>query len=125
MSSNNLFRLTNLNKFEKETAKLFEKYSPLAKKILLVGPGRVGDSKAIPFFLRPYYRFQGKKYAEIIKKEVKKFPNVTHINPQEKEASYEKYGYTLAADKFHPNDKGHEFWFDLIVEGLETQTPGG
>jgi lysophospholipase L1-like esterase len=125
VSSNNLFRLTNLSKFESDSEKLFAKYSPLAEKVLLVGPGRVGDSTAIPFFVRPYYRYQGKKYAAVLKKEAPNFPNVAHINPQEHAALFENYGDTLAADKFHPNDQGHKFWFDLIVAGFETQTPGG
>lgn len=125
VSSNNLFRFTNLGQFEKDVEKLFAKFTPLGEKILLIGPGRIFDSKAVPLVMRPIYRHQGQKYAKILKSEAQKHSNVIYVNPFETSLSIEKYGDTLAIDKFHPGDSGHEFWFDMIINGLQTQTPGG
>jgi hypothetical protein len=60
-----------------------------------------------------------------LREEAERFDNVIYVNPFEHSSSREDYGYTLAADKFHPNDQGHKYWFDLIIQGLEKQTPGG
>lgn len=119
VSSNNLFRFTDLAQFKIDAAKLFAKFSPQTDKVLLIGPGRIFDSSAIPLFLRPIYKVRGEKYAKILREEAGKFENVIYVNPFEHQASAEHYGNTFATDKFHPNDSGHRFWFDLIREGLE------
>lgn len=118
ISSNNLFRFTELGQFTNDTKKVFELFAPKTKKLILIGPGRVADSNAIPLIMKPLYRHQGKKYAEIISTEAKKYQNIAHVNPQSGESSEKKYGYTLSSDKFHPNDSGHTYWFDLLKNEL-------
>lgn len=117
--SNNLFHFTNLKAFSTDTGNVLKKFSPLASKVILVGPGRVFDADAIPFFLKPIYKIQGKKYAQILKEEAGKFGSVEYVNPLSTEISHDKYGATSASDNFHPNDEGHRFWFDLISPNFQ------
>jgi lysophospholipase L1-like esterase len=122
VSSNNLFRLTGLKQFKLDTKSVLERFSPYTERLVLIGPGRVADSQAIPLFMKPVYKIFGSKYADILRLETKNYQNVTHVNPQIHLAQKQSYGYTLAEDKFHPNDSGHKFWFDLIVDALEKKT---
>lgn len=118
IGSNNLFRLTNLGRFREATPRVLAKYVPLTEKLIIIGPGRVADSDAIPFVLRPIYKLLGPAYAKTIREAAAKYANAVYVNPLEHSADFKKYGYTLAKDKFHPNDIGHQFWFDLIKTGF-------
>ena len=125
VGSNNLFRFTDIKQFEKDVEELYVKFSSKGKKVLLIGPGRIFDSSAVPLVIRPVYKYQGQKYAQILSSKSKEFDNVIHVTTFKHQASEKKYGNTLASDKFHPSDSGHEFWFDMIKGGLETKSPGG
>lgn len=114
ISSNDLFRFTNIGDFKNYTNKVLEKYSKLCDKLIIVGPGRLFDSTAIPIVLKPIYKIQSVKYADVISQSAKKFSNVIYINPLDTKVRRSEYGYTGATDGFHPNDEGHRFWFDLI-----------
>lgn len=118
ISSNDLFHFSNLSEFKNSTQKVLEKYSRNTDKLILIGPGRVFDTGAIPLFIKPFYKSQGAKYAKIIENEAKKYPNVIYVNPQNVSVPRSKYGATDATDGFHPNDEGHRFWFDLIKPNL-------
>ncbi len=118
VSSNNLFHLTSLSEFRKEAVELFKKFSPLGDKVILIGPGKIADSSAIPLIAKPVYLVQGPKYAEILKNEAKNYTNIVYVNPLEHKVEISKYGNTFATDNFHPNDSGHKYWFDLISSGF-------
>lgn len=119
VSSNNLFRFTDLDDFKIDTRAVLAKYSPLAKKLVIVGPGRIIDSQAVPVVFLPFYHLQGPKYAQVIDEAAKKYTNVVHVNPLLHKLDTKIYGKnTSAADKFHPNDEGQRYWFDLIKESL-------
>jgi lysophospholipase L1-like esterase len=118
ISSNDLFRFTNLTQFEKSTATVLKKYSPLADKIIIIGPGRIFDAKVIPFFIRPFYKYFAPKYAKIISEEVKNYPNMVHINPIDPPVNPKDYKGKPSADNFHPSDNGYLFWFDMVKTGL-------
>ncbi|HSX57698.1 MAG TPA: SGNH/GDSL hydrolase family protein [Candidatus Saccharimonadales bacterium] len=118
VSSNNLFRFTSMKDFASNVPKLFTKFSPLADKVILIGPGRISNSTAIPLPMRPLYVLEGPKYAKILKSEAAKFNNVVYVDPLEHPLEDNKFGNIEAADHFHPNDSGHKYWFDLIVESL-------
>lgn len=118
ISSNDLFRLTPIEEFRRETKEVLQRYSPLANRVVIVGPGRLEDAKALPFFIRYFYSKKSNSYEKVISEEVKNYQNVIHVTfgnaPSTKD-----YGEILAADKFHPNDSGHKFWFDTIKPALE------
>ncbi len=118
VSSNNLFRFTDLSEFKKATKEVLSRYSILTNKLIIVGPGRVFDAPALPWLLRQVYKIQAPKYAAIIGDEAKRYPNIIYINPINPPKSLPEYGHTLADDNFHPNDEGHRFWFDMIKTGL-------
>lgn len=118
VSSNDLFRFTDLGKFEDSTEKVLAKYSQLGKKLIIVGPGRVFDATAIPVILKPIYKNRGQKYAKIIAKVALNYPNIRHVSPLSPVKNLPTYGKTLSSDNFHPNDEGHRFWFDLIKTAL-------
>lgn len=118
VSSNDLFHFSDFDQFKLATEKVLAKYSKNTDKLILIGPGRVFDTGALPFFIKPLYRAQGPKYAAIISKVEKKYPNVVYVNPQNVSVPRSKYGATDASDGFHPNDEGHMFWFDLIKPSL-------
>lgn len=119
VSSNDLFRFTPLDKFENASREVLGEYSKLSDRVILVGPGRVYAADAVPFFLRPIYRFRANNYVAILKAESAKFKNIIYVNPVEAEFNKKKYGTrTLASDNFHPNDEGQKFWFDLIKPHL-------
>ena len=119
VSSNDLFHLTPISKFKQNTEKVLGIYSQKSDKVILVGPGKVYGSVVIPFPLRFIYKIQAPKYAIIIDEEAKKYKNVIHMNPIDPPPDIGPYKYTDAEDKFHPNDEGHRFWFDLIKKGFE------
>ncbi len=114
ISSNNLFHFTSLSDFKNNTKKVLGRYSKISDKLILIGPGRVFDAKAIPLFLKPMYKAQGEKYARIIDEEAKNYANVFHVNPLNTSINPQEYGDTNASDGFHPNDEGHRFWFSLL-----------
>lgn len=118
VSSNNLFRFTNLTDFKKDTEEVFKRYAPKADKIIIIGPGRIFDAGAIPLMLKPLYGFMGWKYAGIMRTESLKYKNIIYINPFETKMMKDNYQDTSASDHFHPNDEGHRFWFDLIKKHL-------
>lgn len=118
VSSNDVFRLTPQKEFEEQVTTLLEKYAAHSKKVLIVGPGRLDDAAALPWFVRLFYKQKVGEYSKRIETVAKKFPNVVHVAPLSIEESSKQYGYILAADKFHPNDSGHTFWFDTIQPAL-------
>lgn len=118
VSSNNLFRFTSLTDFQKEVPEMFAKFSPLTDKLILIGPGRIEDSAAIPLVIKPFYKIQGSKYAMILKNSAAKYPNIFYVNPLEHRPEKSKYGNTFASDNFHPNDSGHRYWFDMVSVGF-------
>lgn len=117
IGSNDLFRFTNFADFRKNTKKVLSEYSPKAKTLIVIGPGRIFDADAIPLFMKPVYFILSKQYANIMEEESKKINNVIYVNPIDTKVSGE-YGFTGASDHFHPNDEGHRFWFDLIKQKL-------
>lgn len=117
IGSNDLFHFTILSDFRTHTKKVLELYSPKADKVVIIGPGRVFDADAIPFVLKPVYKAFAPKYARVLKDETGKFKNVIYVNPIDTSISND-YGQTGAADRFHPNDQGYRFWFDLLKGAL-------
>lgn len=118
VSSNDLFHFTNLQKFEESTRKVLENYSKNANKLIIIGPGRVFDGGAIPLPLRLLYKIRSSKYEAVIGKYAKAHENVIHISPLNPPVDATKYKNSSAGDKFHPNDEGHRFWFDMIKTAL-------
>jgi len=118
IGSNDLFRFTKLDEFEKSTTEVLEKFAPSAKKIVLIGPGRVYDATAIPILFRPIYKLKADSYSKILAKTAAKYPNVIYVNPTNTTKKPSDYGHTLASDNFHPNGNGYSFWFDLVKEAL-------
>lgn len=118
ISSNDLFRFNNLGEFEKATSKVAQKYSNLADKIIIVGPGRVFDSQAIPLPARPVYKIQGPKYAQIIAKEIQNFKNIKYVNPIDPPVDIKNYRGKPSFDRFHPSDDDYVFWFDITKTAL-------
>ncbi len=114
ISSNDLFHFSNLKEFKHSTEKVLEKYSHISERLIIIGPGRVFDAGAIPFIIKPLYRYKAKEYANIISNTSKKYKNVKYVNPLDTKISKNEYGPADAPDGFHPNDEGHRFWFDLI-----------
>ncbi|HVT01240.1 MAG TPA: SGNH/GDSL hydrolase family protein [Patescibacteria group bacterium] len=115
ISSNDVFNFVNLRDFKESTSKVISRYSKLGDKVIIIGPGRIFDTDALPFFMRPVYKYFGTKYAEIISNQASSYPNVIYVNPYAAAPLGKRYGYTGASDKFHPNDEGYRFWFDLVM----------
>lgn len=118
ISSNDLFRFSNLNEFRRSTSEVVKKYSTVADKVIIVGPGRVFDAPPIPIVLRPIYRSRAGEYAQIISEEVKKYDNVVHVNPIAAPKKLAEGKGWASPDKFHPGDKGHEYWFEMIKTAI-------
>ncbi len=120
VSSNDLFHMTNMDRFKKDADFVLGKYSKVSKKVIIIGPGRLFDARAIPLVIKPIFRLMADRYSDELALLSKKYPNVTHVSPIKTSLSMMQYGYTGASDRFHPNDEGHRFWFDLIKPSLST-----
>ncbi len=118
ISSNDLFHFTNLSDFKTSTVAVLKKYATLTDKLILIGPGRIFDADAIPLIAKPAYRYFAKSYAKVLSEETAKYKNVAYVNPTNTSADPTKYGDTGASDRFHPNDEGYRFWFDLLEPRL-------
>jgi len=118
ISSNDLFHFGSISKFKDDVPKVFEKYAPHAAHIIVVGPGRVFDSGAIPFIIKPIYKVQGAKYAVILSANSAKFSNFSYINPLDPPKGIEEVRDWSSVDKFHPGDNGYEFWFNMVKTAL-------
>jgi len=118
ISSNDLFRFTNPNKFKTSTKNVLEKYSKLSDKVVVVGPGRVFDAAAVPIPLRLIYKIQAPKYAQILNDEAQNFPNISHINPVNPPVNPKNYKGRPSFDRFHPSDDDYIFWFDMVKTAL-------
>ncbi len=114
ISSNDLFHFSSVSNFKPDTRKVLERYSKNTDKLIIIGPGRIFDSTAIPIVIRPIYQFAAWNYSKIIASEAKNFSKVVYVNPLITKINRSNYGYESASDGFHPNDEGHRFWFDLI-----------
>lgn len=119
VSSNDLFHFTNLGEFEKSTSEVLQKYAKLTSKLIIQGPGRVFDAPALPLPVRFIYKLQAPKYAAIIANEAKKYQNVLHVNPINPPIDLTGYGHGSSPDKFHPDDEGYRFWFDMLKPSLK------
>ena len=119
VSSNDLFRFSDVKLFEDDTKKVIEEYSKLANKLIIVGPGRIFDTYAVPLVFHPIYKSRASLYSDVLDRAAKGKNNVYHIDPTLADKTLKNsYGNTLASDNFHPNDEGHRFWFDLISKKL-------
>jgi len=119
VSSNDHFRFTDYKEFEESTKKVFERYAPKAKRLIIIGPGDIAAPATIPLVLKPIYLLRGPKYAQIIDQAAKSYPNIIHVNPLIPPEGLPAYEHTYAIDNFHPNDEGHKYWFDMIRLGGE------
>ena len=119
ISSNDLIRFTNLNDFKENAAKALEKFSKFSGKIIVIGPGNVWLAKFLPLPLRIIYLLRGPKYADALKEASAKFRNAIYINSLTPSKSLGKYRQSYySSDKFHPNDEGYKFWFEMVKEYL-------
>lgn len=118
ISSNNVFRITPLDQFEKDTKEVLKMYSKVGKKIIIVGPARLWEASAIPIPARIFYRLIVGNYINKITSVAKNYQNVVHLTPINPPINLPNLGYSLAGDKFHPNDKGHAYWFEMIKTKL-------
>lgn len=115
ISSNDYVRFTDLKNFREDAARVMEKYSKISKKVIIIGPANVGLATMLPLPLRIFYLCRGHKYAAALQEASAKFGNAAYINslkPPKRLGKYAKEYY--ASDRFHPNDKGHEYWFKMI-----------
>lgn len=118
VSSNDLFRFSNLDEFKTSTEKVLSEYTKIAEKVVIVGPGRVFDSPAVPVILRPIYKWKSQDYIEVIEDEVKTYKNVVYINPVHPPKELKQVENWESPDKFHPGDYGQEYWFEMIKTAL-------
>lgn len=118
VSSNDLFRFTSYDDFEHDIDVLLEQYAPFGKKVIIVGPGRVFDGEALPFFMQYIYKKRAPRYASILQKSIAKYPHVEYVNPSDKYFDNKLTGAETAADRFHPNDSGHDWWFNTFKSEL-------
>ena len=118
VSSNDLFRFISVGTFKKQTDAVLAKYGAHTDKLILVGPGRVFDGEAVPFFLRIIYKQKAPAYIQVMELFAKENPKIIYVNPTAPDFYEDSYGPTTAEDKFHPNDEGHRLWFDLIKTAL-------
>lgn len=119
ISSNDVLRFTNLDKFKENTIKVLKKFSKATKRLIIIGPANVGLAKFLPLPLRILYLYRAPKYTSALKEASSKFRNVTYINslkPAKNLGKYEQSYYSL--DMFHPNDEGHSFWFEMVKNYL-------
>ena len=116
ISSNDLFRFSSLTKFEDDLNTFISQVSDNGERIIIVGPGRVFETRALPFWSLPIYKYRSTKYSDIISNLVLDSSNIVYINPLD-DLKLNEYGKMEARDNFHPNDEGHRYWFDLIVLG--------
>lgn len=116
--SNDLLRFTWIRSFRDPVRQVYDKYSQVADTVIVIGPGLVSETSGIPRVSVPYYSFMGPLYGIVMSQETEGFGNVTHVDPYQKELDYKKYGKTEAKDRFHPNDNGHKYWYDMFVYGL-------
>lgn len=118
ISSNDLFHLTNLEKFETDTEAVLKRYEKISVKVVLVGPGDIGGATLIPLVAKPIYNHKRQTYVNIMEKTAASHPKVTYINPLKHQDKLKEYGHTEAPDGFHPNDNGHRYWADIILSKL-------
>ncbi len=118
VSSNDLFRFANLEEFKKSTEKVVSEYSKISEKVIIVGPGRVFDSPAVPVLIRPIYRWRAGAYIKVMDEEIKKYKNVVHISPINPPAGLTQVANWESPDKFHPGDEGQKYWFEMIKTAL-------
>ena len=115
ISSNDVTRFTKLKSFRHDAEKALEKYSKSSKKLLLVGPGNVALARVLPLFLRLKYTYRIPKYAALLNEVSANFPNITYINSTKPPKTLGKYKESYYShDMFHPNDRGHEYWFEIV-----------
>lgn len=119
ISSNDLFYFTPLDQFKISSQKVIQRYLPLTDKLIIVGPGRVFDGQAVPIPLQLVYKARASEYENILKDLSAKDQKIVYLDPIRTPTDNKKYGKnTNAEDKFHPNDAGYEYWFDLIKPAL-------
>ncbi len=114
ISSNDLLYFTSQENFKENTKKVFENYSDATDKLIVLGPGRLFETKAIIKPLLPLYKYRSSIYAKALSDIASEYDNIIHVNPLLDHFSKD-YGKMEARDNFHPNDSGHHYWFDLIV----------
>lgn len=119
ISSNDLFHFTNPEKFESDTEAVLNRYEKISDRVILVGPGNIGGATAIPLVIKPIYNLKRQAYVNIMEKVASpNHPKVTYINAKKHDYKLKEYGHTEALDGFHPNDNGHKFWADIILDSI-------
>ena len=119
ISSNDFIRFTDLNTFKKNAAKALENFSKFSERLIIIGPANVWLAKVLPLPLRIIYLIRGPKYADALKEASAKFRNATYINSLKPAKRFGKYRQSYySSDKFHPNDEGYKFWFEMVKRYL-------
>lgn len=118
ISSNDVLYFTPEKDFKETTEKVFDRYSKKTQKLIVVGPGKVFEAKALIKPLLPLYRYRLSIYSELLSELSSKYTNIVYVNPLLENFSKD-YGKMESKDNIHPNDNGYLYWFDLIVLGWE------
>lgn len=117
IGSNDLFGFEPTEEFDKGAQKAFKKLSGQAKKVVVIGPADISYAEPIPFALRIVYKQDAVIYAAIMEKDTSPYGNIIYINPLTK-GEITDIDTLFASDKFHPNDKGHEYWYLAVAPVL-------
>jgi len=117
--SNDLFQFRPVERFAEETRRAMERYAERAGRLVVIGPGRVFNARAIPRPLRAVYRKQAWRYAAVMREAASRHPNAVHVDPTDPPRGILPPPNSSSADRFHPNDLGHAYWFEMVKAGLE------
>lgn len=112
----------DLSKIDGNFAKIYNKASSNAKKVITLTSG---DFRQVSFFLSPlnhYFGYRSDEVDKIAKIEASKISNIVYINGFAKEYRPTDSKVLESSDHLHLNDQGYYYWFQRILEKTNNLT---
>ncbi|MFP4401799.1 MAG: SGNH/GDSL hydrolase family protein [Candidatus Nanoarchaeia archaeon] len=119
IGSNDVLYFTPFSIFEENMKTVLKQYSNVSKDIVIIGPGRLYDTTGLPITLRLIYDKTSHYYSQIYKNLASENENIVYINPLNNSLNISSFNNTLAQDGIHPNNEGHKYWQEMIVQGIK------
>jgi lysophospholipase L1-like esterase len=116
--SNDLLRLRGAGALRRDSAAAVARLAPHGERVVIAGPGVIADATAIPFALRPLYRWLRPSYVAAMRAATAGGAAV-HVDPAAGAEALGDYRATVSdVDGFHLSDAGHRWWGERILAAL-------
>jgi lysophospholipase L1-like esterase len=124
IGGNDIVQMSAYSAVRRELIVALREASKISKQIILCHSVNIGGIGFFLFPLNHFYDHRSRKLSKLYEDIAALFPNVTYLNFY-RPLNNDHYDKTtrkkfIAADAFHPNEYANRYFFDLILQGIES-----